>query len=290
MSDQPGFGSGMSDDRAAGLEPIDGFSFESDGSPIAELHIEDPDSLVDRGSSVAQLAVGQRSWRFGHVIVDEAQDLSPMQWRMIARRARSLSMTVVGDLAQCSTGEPGSWRDHLPATVKEFAYRELTINYRSPAEINDLAATVLATLAPNLEPSRAIRSTGHAPEVRKVAELAAGLRRALTEIAEAHRGTARRIAVISVDPGDFDLVAEDVPDDVNVQWLTPWQSKGLEFDHVVLVEPTAFLAQARGLSLLYVALTRSTDRLTLIHREPLPQVLAIGLSPNHSNSTDGHSA
>lgn len=290
MSDQPGFGSGMADDRAAGLEPIDGFSFESDGSPIAELYIEDPDSLVDRGSSVAQLAVGQRSWRFGHVIVDEAQDLTPMQWRMIARRARSLSMTVVGDLAQCSTGEPGSWRDHLPATVKDFAYRELTINYRSPAEINDLAATILAALAPTLEPSRAIRSTGHAPEVREVADLAAGLSGALAEIAETHEGTVRRIAVISVDPGDFDLVAEDLPDDVNVQWLTPWQAKGLEFDHVVLVEPAAFLAQPRGLSLLYVALTRSTDRLTLIHRQPLPQVLEAGLRPNHSNNTDGHFA
>ncbi|MDA3040411.1 MAG: ATP-binding domain-containing protein [Actinomycetota bacterium] len=290
MSDQPGFGFGAADDRAAGLEPVDGFAFESDGSPIGELHIEDPDSLVDRGASVAQLAIGQRSWRFGHVIVDEAQDLTPMQWRMIARRARSLSMTVVGDLAQCSTGEPGSWRDHLPATVKDFAYRELTVNYRSPAEINDVASSVLADLAPDLEPSRAIRSTGHAPEVRKVADLGVGLADALTQIARSHEGSARRVAVIAVDPSDFDLVAAGLPGEAKVQWLTPWQSKGLEFDHVVLVEPAAFLARPRGLSLLYVALTRSTDRLTVLHCGPLPQVLATGLNSNHSSNTEGHSA
>ncbi len=273
MSDLPGFASGTADDRALGLEPIDGFSFESDGSPISELHLDDPDSLVDRGASVAQQAFGQRNWRFGHVIVDEAQDLTPMQWRMIARRARGLSMTVVGDLAQCSTGEPGSWHDHLPAAIDQFAYRELTINYRSPAEINDISAAVLADLAPTLEPSRAIRSVGHRPTSRPVDDLVGGVADLLT-VADPSPvdDTDARTAVISVDPSQFDGLALDASP--RVQWLSPWQAKGLEFDHVILVEPAAFLTHPRGLSLLYVALTRSTNRLTIVHCKPLPAALA----------------
>ncbi len=266
-----GAGSGdLGEDRVMGLEPVDGFTFESDGSPIAELQLEDVDSLVDLGGSVAQLAAKERWWRFGHVIVDEAQDLTPMQWRMVARRARNHSMTIVGDLAQCSIGEPESWDDVLPDEVGRFDQRELTINYRSPAEINDLAAAILAELAPGLSPSRSIRASGHQPVVRRLDN-----GDALTEAVTTWRSSLPegRMALISA-AGDADQSAAGIP---GVEHLDPWQAKGLEFDHVVVAEPAAFLGLERGLSLLYVALTRATERLLVLHQQPLPPVLEAAL-------------
>lgn len=262
------FNPGIGEDRLVGLESIDGLSFESDGSPISELQLEDVDSLVDRGASVAQLASRERWWRFGHVIVDEAQDLTPMQWRMVTRRARGLSMTVVGDLAQCSTGEPGTWRQHLPTTVADFDYRELTINYRSPSEINELAAHVLARLAPELRPSVAIRNTGHAPRFVRLDDLDRQLTPAVEQISttEAEIDPRRRTAVVGIRRAPDRQTAD-------VRWLDPWQAKGLEFDHVVLVEPAELVELPRGLSLLYVALTRTTDRLTVVHQRELPAIL-----------------
>lgn len=136
---------------------------DNDGNVIRELAPESVDELLDHGQSLRDLASSSRSWRFGHVIVDEAQDLTPMQWRMVARRTQGNSMTIVGDLAQRSVGEPGTWRDHLPESISEFDYRELTTNYRSPSEIADLAAGILAELAPDLPAPRALRSSGEQP-------------------------------------------------------------------------------------------------------------------------------
>ena len=261
MSDLPP--STGSEDRTVGIEAVDGLSFESDGAPIAELAVESLDGLTDRGATVAELAANRRAWRFGHVIVDEAQDLTPMQWRMIVRRARRGSMTIVGDLAQRSIGEPGVWPDHLPPSLDDFAYRELTINYRSPAEVNELATGILAQLAPDLTPSQAIRSVGRHARVLEVADLASSLEQHARLLRDAVPGG--RMVVISVEPWLFVIDG--------VQVLTPWQSKGLEFDSVVLVEPAAILEAVGGLSLLYVAITRTTDRLDIIHQRPLPEVL-----------------
>jgi DNA helicase IV len=268
VSDLPG-GAG-SEDRVSGLDPVDGLAFESDGAPIAELDVEQLDSMLDRGATIAELAIGRRSWRFGHVIVDEAQDLTPMQWRMVARRAQRGSMTIVGDLAQRSTGDPGTWADHLPSSLEGFAYRELTINYRSPSEINLLAAAVLAELAPELEPTQPIRSVGHFPTAERLENLEDGL----TALVQSHRREHPdgRMAVIGLD------LPEPVRSD-RVQWLTPWQAKGLEFDNVILVEPARMLDEPRGLSLLYVAITRTTDRLHVVHDRPLPAVLRPHLDP-----------
>lgn len=256
-----------SEDRTVGIDPVDGLSFESDGAPIAELAVESLDTLMDRGTSLAEVAANRRAWRFGHVIVDEAQDLSPMQWRMINRRARKGSMTIVGDLAQRSIGEPGVWDDHLPEALADFAYRELTINYRSPAEVNELAAAVLAELAPGLAPSRAIRSVGHRPVVTAVADR----HQVLIDLVAERRAelSAGRLAVIGMDlPGPALTERAGA-----VQWLTPWQAKGLEFDAVLLVDPATILEAPGGLSLLYVGITRTTERLEILHHRPLPSVL-----------------
>jgi len=262
----------VGEDRLVGLEVGDGFAFESDGTPIGELDVDAPDSLLDRGATVAEQAVLERSWRFGHVIVDEAQDLTPMQWRMIARRSHGGAITMVGDLAQRSIGEPGEWADHLPAQLQGFAEQELTTNYRSPAEIDALATAVLAELAPGLAPSRSIRSVGStgAPDVVQLSDLTQDLLPWV--LARRDARSAGRMAVIGVDlPAD--LRAEQAGRS-DLVWLHPWQAKGLEFDSVVVVEPAAIAELDHGLSLLYVAITRTTTHLDLVHQRPLPTVIS----------------
>ncbi|MGF1598211.1 MAG: ATP-binding domain-containing protein [Acidimicrobiales bacterium] len=270
MSDLPPDGS---EDRLVGLDPVEGFAFESDGSPIAELDVDAPDSRLDRGETVAEQAIGERWWRFGHVIVDEAQDLTPMQWRMLARRSSGGSITIVGDLAQRSIGEPGRWQDHLPAELGDVAVRELTVNYRSPAEINEVAAALLAHLAPGITAPASIRSVGHRPTVRHLPELARNLPAAVAaERAARPRGRTAVIGLIA--PDVVERGRTSAPD---VQWLDPWQAKGLEFDSVILVEPADITDRDHGPSLLYVAVTRTTDHLLVVHDRPLPEVLAASL-------------
>lgn len=238
---------------------------DNDGIPMSEISVDNvDDAYVDHGVTLQELAAGQRAWRFGHVIVDEAQDLTPMQWRMITRRARGGSMTIVGDLAQRSIGEPGTWREHLPESVADFSYQELTINYRSPAEVNDLASAVLAELAPALAAPQSIRTSGHPPKTVQVADID---QVADVVLAERMALPSGQVAVIGATEAAR-FVRE------GVQWLTPWKAKGLEFDSVIVVEPARILRQPNGLSLLYVALTRTTSRLTIVHHEDVPATIA----------------
>ncbi len=267
----PGADPGAGEDRLVGIEVGDGFPFESDGTPIDELDVDAPDSLADRGATVAEQAALERSWRFGHVIVDEAQDLTPMQWRMIARRSHGGAITMVGDLAQRSIGDPGEWADHLPAELQGFAQQELTINYRSPAEIDRLASTVLAELAPGLTASRSIRSVGEEgqPTVERLVDLADAL--VPWVVARRAAMATGRMAVIGTG------LPDDVPEQPDLVWLDPWQAKGLEFDRVVVVEPAAIVDLDHGLSLLYVAITRTTTQLDIVHERPLPAVVTAGI-------------
>lgn len=238
---------------------------DNDGEPIRELTPDSADALLDKGESIAEMATIEKLWRFGHVIVDEAQDLTPMQWRMVARRARRRSMTIVGDLAQRSIGEPGAWTDHLPDTIGDFDYRELSVNYRSPAEINDLAAAILGELAPELTAPQSIRSVGLPPQAVRVADIGTDLAEIVAwERAENRTG---RTAVIGAH-------ADEVVPIRGVEWFTARESKGLEFDSVVLVEPARMVDEEHGLSLLYVAVTRTTRKLTIAHERDLPNVLA----------------
>lgn len=223
---------------------------------IVELGLHGADDAMERGATVAELAKAERLWQFGHVIVDEAQDLTPMQWRMIERRSLDGSITIVGDLAQRSIGQPGTWDDHLPASLQDHAYRELTINYRSPSELSDLAGKLLARLAPHLTPAKGIRHSGFPPALIETDDVVAAVDKALTQ-ARVVSATSR-IAIISLDS-----TAKHTSDS-RVQHLTPRQAKGLEFDDVIVVEPNQILAEKNGLSLLYVAITRPTSRLTVI--------------------------
>ncbi|MEL6986170.1 MAG: hypothetical protein AAFO29_27325, partial [Actinomycetota bacterium] len=231
---------------------------DAEGNPVSELDLERPDEIAARSATVRQLAVDEQVWRFGHVIVDEAQDLSPMQWRMLVRRSRRGSVTILGDLAQRSVGEPGTWDDHLPPEFSLYQQQNLTINYRSPAEINELAGAILRELVPDLPPSRPVRRSGHPPRFVAVEDLEADLAGVVAEVARtvdgdgapSTGGGAESVpAVIGFDLPDLDEGADLEPG--RFRTLSPWLVKGLEFDSVVVVEPARFLDEPGGLSLLY---------------------------------------
>jgi DNA helicase IV len=245
----------------------------------------DADRLADRQrqrhyGSTAERAASDRSWTYGHVIIDEAQELSPMAWRVLMRRCPSRSMTVVGDLAQ--TGDRAgavSWQDVLgPYVAQRWRLEQLTINYRNPAEIAELADEVLAALDVDITPPQPVRRTGVAPRAVQVVALPDELPAVVAE--EAAAVGAGRVAVLG-PASSVDELHKLIPtagaDDLEapVSVLTVTQAKGLEFDAVVLVDPAAMLAESpRGLNDLYVALTRTTCRLCVVHSGDLPEVLA----------------
>ncbi|GLZ33894.1 DNA helicase [Lentzea sp. NBRC 105346] len=241
---------------------------------------------VDRYETAAERAAADRTWTFGHIIVDEAQELSAMAWRTLMRRCPSKSMTVVGDIAQ--TGDIGgatSWDEVLsPYVMNRWRRTELTVNYRTPAEIMEVAADVLASVDPDLVPPTSVRETGVAPWVAQVASYAAELPALIAdEVAAVGAGkvavivpaaelSALGAAVVAAVPGSS--MGNDLEEAQTVV-LGVTDAKGLEFDAVVVVDPAGILAESpRGANDLYVALTRATQRLGVVHADDLPDVLA----------------
>jgi DNA helicase IV len=223
---------------------------------------------------------------YGHIVVDEAQDLSPMQLRVLARRSLSGSMTVVGDLAQ-ATGQRAykAWdevTEHLPAKT-EARTVELTVNYRTPGEVMDLATRLLPVAAPGIQPPRSVRRTGRGPVFVAGHDVAASAASAARDAA-AEGGTVAVLAppsLLAAVGGALDGagVAYGEPDrtglDAPVTLLPVGAAKGLEFDAVIVVEPSRIVGEApQGLRALFVALTRPTRALTVVHADPLPDVLA----------------
>ena len=236
--------------------------------------------------TTAERAWADPSWAYGHVIVDEAQELSAMAWRMVMRRIPTRSLTVVGDVAQRgSAAGARSWAQMLDPYVRGRWREELlTVNYRTPAEIMAVAADVLTSVAPGEPPPDSVREEGVPPRALRISSssLAAGA----AEVAEAERaetGEGGRLAVIAPAARMAELaralpaaVPGDRPEvlDAPVALLTVGQAKGLEFDRVVLVDPAGILAQSpAGGHDLYVAITRATHRLTVVHDGDLPPAL-----------------
>ncbi|MEM7273034.1 MAG: UvrD-helicase domain-containing protein [Actinomycetota bacterium] len=227
---------------------------------------------------------------YGHIVVDEAQDLSPMQLRMLTRRSLNGSMTIVGDIAQ-STGAwaHSDWAEileHLPDR-REPRRAELTVGYRIPGPTMELAAKVLTRAAPDLEPPVAVRSEGDAPRIEPVAEADALLERVVAVVGEeaAVDGTGN-VAVICPRSRYDDVVKTfeaagvqigSAPRDGLDNQITAVPVnlvKGLEVDVAVVVEPAQIVAEEpQGHRSLYVAMTRATKRLAMIHAEALPDVL-----------------
>jgi len=223
--------------------------------------------------SLAEQALADRQWAYAHVIVDEAQELSAMAWRMLIRRCPSRSMTIVGDLNQTgAAGGAGTWAQVLdPVAAGRWRTARLTVNYRTPTPAMDLAA---ALLPPGAEPPVSVRDPGEAPWcARDDDDLAALVRR------EAELTGDGRVAVIAPPARVAETAAalglSPGPDlDAPVTVLTPELAKGLEFDSVVVVDPAGIeQASPRGRADLYVALTRTTRRLGLIITGDLPRGL-----------------
>ncbi len=205
---------------------------------------------------------------YTHVILDEAQDLSPMECRMIARRAEYASMTIVGDLGQATHPlAAASWPELLHRLGRRVARTlELSTGYRVPEVIADYAARFLAA---DLPATRSYRAGGTL-SVRPVDDIRAALRAAVGE-APPDATT----AVIAADDGIEDLAALIDRDAITL--LPASQVKGLEFDHVIVVEPADIVAaEPRGPSRLYVVLTRAVASLVVLHQEPLPAGLRPG--------------
>jgi ATP-dependent exoDNAse (exonuclease V) beta subunit len=239
--------------------------------------------------TAAERAAADRTWAFGHVIVDEAQDLSPMAWRMIIRRCPAKSMTIVGDVAQAGDlAAPGSWEQALhPAVGDRWRLAPLTINYRTPAEIMAVAADVLAAIDPAAELPRSVRETGVAPwrlaaqADQLPAAVADAARRLLTEIGDGKLAVIVPEARLGALGGAVSAaipaaaVGEHPELESPAVVITVHQAKGLEFDAVLIAEPGEIIAASpRGLNDLYVALTRSTSRLGVVHTGAVPAVLA----------------
>ncbi|MFD4942753.1 HelD family protein [Streptomyces sp. NPDC058409] len=257
------------------------YEFEDEESEVLAAHdVIDAERMAQRQEeadhrSAAERAAADRSWAFGHIIVDEAQELSPMAWRLLMRRSPTRSLTLVGDPAQTSEeAGVGSWEKILePYVGDRFEHVRLKVNYRTPAEIMELAARVVRADDPSFEPPGSVRSTGEVPWTRDAGEdLAGAVAQAVSELMPEEG----RLAVIAPRALHEEIAAplEGVragaePDLTRtVVLLDPRQAKGLEFDHVLVVEPARY-----GTSDLYVALTRATQRLGIVHREGLPESL-----------------
>ncbi len=255
---------------------------------MGALSRRDGRPLVDKGAR-----------RYGHVVVDEAQGVTPMQWRALSRRCPAGSFTVVGDLGQASGSRaPATWEEALSELRSRSGIRveELTVNYRTPAEVMALAAAVLAESAPGLTPPRSVRASGQRPEVLTVpdGELAGAAVAVARELgALTGEGKTAVIAPLGLldalaagleapsAGGHGELTAAEARRllDAPLSVLSTDAARGLEFDSVVIVEPSGLVAEhPLGLRALYVALTRTTRRLRIVHAAPLPDSLASALS------------
>ncbi|MCP9979827.1 ATP-binding domain-containing protein [Actinomadura madurae] len=260
---------------------------------------------VERSRRVDDGVVEERP-EYAHIVVDEAQDLSPMQWRMLGRRGRQASWTIVEDPAQSAWEDLDAARQAMEAALggerpsrgrrrtRKAAPRtrheyELTTNYRNSTEIAAVSARVLARALPDASPARAVRTSGIDPIVSIVPEhdLASAAREAAEELLGQVDGTIGVIVPLPLaappeaqrslfDPSpshaawseaDRERLGEGLPE--RVQVLDVLEAKGLEFDAAVIVAPETVAAQSpRGLRVLYVAVSRATQRLTVLTADP----------------------
>ncbi|MDI6101568.1 AAA family ATPase [Actinoplanes sp. NEAU-A12] len=283
------------------LEIVEGsrsLDFEDEGAEkdeiLSALDVVDAGAFVERHEVIdtrtaAERAAADRTWVFGHVIVDEAQELSPMAWRLLMRRCPSRSMTAVGDVAQTSElAGTTTWEQVFePYVAQRWRLVELSVNYRTPSEVMAVAADVLAAVDPALRPPRSVRSAGVSPWARRVAPAALAVELIADVRKEAALSEEGRLGILVPESLEASLGAELVasvpgaavgeqPDLLNhVVLMTVRQAKGLEFDSVLVVAPDEIIAESpRGLSDLYVAVTRATRRLGILHTTDLPKVLS----------------
>jgi DNA helicase IV len=254
---------------------------KSPGSARWSLHdavlIDEAQDLVERTPSL------------GHVVLDEAQDLSPMMLRSVGRQCSTGSATILGDLAQATTPwSVGSWEDALSHLGKPGAFlEELTLGFRVPGDVIDFAARLLPLIAPSLTPPTSVRRARGELELVFSSQPLPALVQAVARARQMPGSiglivpdaqTAAVSAQLSVEGVEHALLGDDSDLDATVDVVPATLAKGLEFDHVVLLEPAALVAaeadEITGLRRLYVCLTRAVTTLAVVHSRPLPAALA----------------
>lgn len=264
--------------RAAAGEYLRTEDIELLHRPAAERIADEPWTLadlalIDEAASFMQ----DRQELWGHIVVDEAQDLTPMQLAALRRRSKNGSMTIVGDLAQ-STGPfaRDSWDDIIEdlKSNAEVIRAELQFGYRVPRQVFEVAEPVLREAAPELTPPTVVRDVKDQPTLFDVSP--AMLPDEVARLASHHSGKGRFVGVIA-PPQMWDDIVKSF-DAADLQWndstqgglgssinlVTPEASKGLEFEAVIVVDPQTILDQDQGARLLYIAMTRTTNRLEVI--------------------------
>ena len=282
-------------DPSLTTEQVDALYRERVTQPDDFLWTASDAPLLDEARAVLGARPGRREEdtvrTYGHIVIDEVQDLSPMDLRMLDRRSLNGSMTVVGDIAQAT----GAWAHddwegilrHLPNRRPPVRH-ELTVGYRIPGPLMDVAARVLAVAAPDLAPPRSVRGDGDPPRFVALTGEQAEKLDGLAEVvrSELEAVGAGNLAVVTTDSQAADV--EDALERAGIAYGRPTRQgldaqvavvpvglvKGLEVDGAVVVEPARMVRErAQGLRALYVALTRATRRVAIVHAEPLPPVL-----------------
>ncbi|WP_277212788.1 HelD family protein [Isoptericola croceus] len=243
--------------------------------------------------TTAERAASDRSWTYGHVVVDEAQELSPMAWHAIVRRVPSRSLTIVGDVAQTSSAAgASSWPDALDSVLRDgWRLSELTVSYRTPAAVADAAQRVATAAGLPVSPLTAARDVPDALEIDRVADPVGTAARRAADLAREYVAAdgSGRVAIIATQdtvaalrtrvaaaitdvlgPAESARLAGQRPEDAQVVVTSPREAKGLEYDAVVLVEPVDVAAGPGRWGDLYVAMTRPTQRLVVLHARDLP--------------------
>ncbi|WP_045730304.1 HelD family protein [Pseudarthrobacter chlorophenolicus] len=235
--------------------------------------------------TAAERATSDRTWAFGHIVVDEAQELSPMQWRLLVRRCPLKSFTIVGDIAQTSSvAGANSWQGALaPMFGERWQLEELTVNYRTPSQIAEAAVRMANAAGLVVSAPKAVREGRWSPIVDEVdaGQVVSRLVEVLPEELEALDGgllaviadgellPAATSALCSAYGRRIGTGAGSYEQDIVV--ISPREAKGLEFDGVVVLEPSTMLNHEHGkVGDLYVAMTRATQRLRLIAAQPVP--------------------
>jgi DNA helicase IV len=240
------------------------------GDPFTVHGVREVTTYADRRAAARAVAVERPAdyREYAHIVVDESQDVSPMQWRMIGRRGEYATWTVVGDPAQAAwagdLGETATARDAALGTRRRSEH-VLTTNYRNSAEIFAVAADVVRKAEPDIELPVAVRRSGVAPRhvVVSAGGLPAATRDAVTDLLREVEGTVGVIATQATRDEVAGWLAGLA--DPRLQTVTSLEAKGMEYDGVVVVEPAAILAESpAGRRTLYVALSRATQRLITV--------------------------